>query len=343
MGIAQRTKLVELSETQSAALFGDYVIREKRNWGDILFDFDSIMFEDNDEENENRMNEDGFIPLILDRLLAILPPIRPRHFSIASAPSKCKETSNDSSAYSVQNGKLGFDLDLCVAVVKGQTPHGRPYQGLCSGYLAHRKAFHFVRVWIRPGSFARLPLEPNDPNRSSSHRLFEAPVLFIGAGTGVAPLRSMIRERETIQKGFIPNGFDSSKDCKPSIIVNTNVDNILIFGCRKSSVDYYYGSEWEVLNNSNRLRVFTAFSQEQARKIYVQKVARELGEGQFIGKHILERGGAVYIAGGAKMARAVRDEIVEALGKILPQGNNGAKNLLKKLQRVGKFNVEAWS
>jgi hypothetical protein len=43
------------------------------------------------------------------------------------------------------------------------------------------------------------------------------------------------------------------------------------------------------------------------------------------------------------MARAVKDEIVESLGNILPTGEKGAKILLYKLQRAGKFSVEAWS
>ena len=91
------------------------------------------------------------------------------------------------------------------------------------------------------------------------------------------------------------------------------------------------------------LRVLTAFSQEQKHKMYVQRKLREADEGLLIAKHILENNGAVYIAGGAKMARAVKDEIVECLGKLLPTGENGARSLLQKLQRKGKFSVEAWS
>ena len=59
--------------------------------------------------------------------------------------------------------------------------------------------------------------------------------------------------------------------------------------------------------------------------------------------HILVRKGAVYIAGGSKMARAVKDEILTALGAVLEGGENDAKRLLNKLKRTGLFSIEAWS
>ncbi len=77
--------------------------------------------------------------------------------------------------------------------------------------------------------------------------------------------------------------------------------------------------------------------------MFVQRVLREADEGLLIAKHILENNGAVYIAGGAKMARAVKDELIECLGSVLPNGEKGAKKLLQKLQSVGKFSIEAWS
>ena len=43
------------------------------------------------------------------------------------------------------------------------------------------------------------------------------------------------------------------------------------------------------------------------------------------------------------MARAVKDEIIEQLGKVLEGGENSATKLLKQRQRIGKFSIEAWS
>ena len=51
----------------------------------------------------------------------------------------------------------------------------------------------------------------------------------------------------------------------------------------------------------------------------------------------------MYIAGGSKMARAVKDEIVVALGAVLDGGEKDAKKFLNKLKRIGVFSIEAWS
>ena len=121
------------------------------------------------------------------------------------------------------------------------------------------------------------------------------------------------------------------------------MDNVLVFGCRKKTKDYYYGSEWETLTNNNRLQLIPAFSRDQKHKLYVQRALREANGGELIVRHILERHGAVYVAGGSKMARAVKDEIVEALTNRLDGGEKDAKRLLNKMKRKGLFSIEAWS
>ena len=176
-GCDHRKKLYSLSETADTALYGDYVLREKRSWADILFDFDSIKFEDGGEPKMEAKIDvpPSYLLLTIEHLLMILPPIMPRHFSIASSP-----TANEIEGYSIRNGALGFNLELCVAVVKGSTRYGRQYQGLCSSYLSSLKASDQlqIRAWIRPGSFHRLPLELN------ADRIFKSPVMYVGAGTG---------------------------------------------------------------------------------------------------------------------------------------------------------------
>ena len=136
-----------------------------------------------------------------------------------------------------------------------------------------------VRLWIHPGSFSKLPLTPyvQGNGDSTKFRFFETPVMCIGAGTGVAPLRSLIFEREAqmiskVGKATMPstNEFDTAMDA---------VDNILVFGCRKKTKDYYYGNEWEQLTNSKRLQLIPAFSRDQQHKLYVQRALREANGG----------------------------------------------------------------
>lgn len=289
----QSTKLLSLSETSGAALYTDYILREKRTWADVLYDFDTVT-------------------MTVETLLFLLPPMRPRQFSIASAPATI--------------------VDLCVAVVEGTTPLGRSYHGLCSTYLRDLTIGERVHVWISPGSFGRLPLLP-----SPRQDRFKTPIVFIGAGTGIAPLRGLIQERERVRILM-----SDSTHCVGTTVPYEAPDNILVFGCRKERMDFYYNNEWDTLAKASKLSLYTAFSQDQWHKIYVQQIIRDTQGGTLISVHILEKNGAIFIAGSAKMARAVKDEIVECLSKVLG-GTKEALEVLKTMQRNGKFAVEAWS
>lgn len=311
-GADQRSKLKSLSETSEAALFADYVLREKRSWADVLYDFASLQAPGS--------------KLTLEALLQLLPPIRPRDFSIASAPSKALldgSTPKDDS----------FSLALCVAVVQGTTRLGRNYHGLCSEFLSRmvptEELSPLLQVWIRPGSFGRLPLEIVDDSN------FSIPILCVGAGTGVAPMRGLLQERDAVRSvTAYKNGSPLTPD---------ENDNILVFGCRKQKSDYYYEDEWRAMEQENRVRVLTAFSRDQVHKMYVQRVLKEADNGKLIVKHLLEKNGALYIAGGPRMARAVKEEVIEVLGDALTGGQKQATQLLNKLQRLGRFSIEAWS
>jgi sulfite reductase alpha subunit-like flavoprotein len=246
--------------------------------------------------------------------------------------------------------KEGFELELCVAVVEGKTPLGRSYTGCCSKYLEYTSPCNtdqtttssdIVRLWIHPGSFSNLPLDIRQ--NPTSHHYFETPVIYVGAGTGIAPLRALILEREAIR---MKNEAAAASFSTVAVVDKGNeiVDNILVFGCRMKANDYYYGDEWEALVVAKRLRLISAFSRDQIHKLYVQRALREANgkNGQLIVRHILEHNGAVYIAGGSKMARAVKDEIIEALVSAVGCEKT-AKKLLNRLKRIGQFSIEAWS
>jgi len=251
----------------------------------------------------------------------LLPPIRYREFSIASSPSKEQHRRNGNSQM--------IALELCVAVVKGKTRLGRSFHGLCSHYLSQlSEGESDVRLWIRPGSFHGLPLNPATDTTMSE------PVLYVGAGTGVAPLRSLIAERDTVLYG----------QEKSSTTDEDERDDILVFGCRKKEADFYYEAEWAALEASGRLKLLTAFSRDQWHKVYVQQVIEKADkESKLLSRHILERSGSVYIAGGPKMARAVKDYIVESLSTELGGDDKKAQRVLTTMHLTGRFSVEAWS
>jgi sulfite reductase alpha subunit-like flavoprotein len=385
-GIDQRSKLIALSEPSGAALYGDYIVREKRNWVDVFYDFDSLRCTSG-RKDDCEKGGTAFVRMTTSHLLALLPSMAPRHFSIASSPSYVMHEVRQSSSPSYSFGddcetlKGGFTLDLCVAVVEGTTPLGRTHAGCCSKFLASiipsldddgkaaaidadldittkknttkkKKNSDVVCMWIRPGSFSKLPLQSRDDAQreeldatsNATNRYFQTPVMYIGAGTGIAPLRSLILEREyQVQSKFCTNlppslsSYDLEGD-------DDDMDNILVFGCRKKASDYYYGHDWARLVKGKRLRLIPAFSRDQARgKLYVQRALREANGGELIATHLLKCMGAVYIAGGSKMAMAVKDEIIVALGARLDGGERDAKRYLNKLKRMGLFSIEAWS
>jgi sulfite reductase alpha subunit-like flavoprotein len=316
-GRDQREKLLALAEPSEAALYADYVLREKRTWVDVLHDFDSI--------------RNPGSPLTLEALASLLAPIRPREFSIASSPTLELDRAKTTP------GSL-FGLELCVAVVEGRTPLGRRYHGLCSTYLSQLDFSDLVHLWIRPGSFHGLPTEVD--SSTGRHR---TPVLCVGAGTGIAPLRGLLLEREAVRDLALLD-WDTKTLHLQDELDAIDRDNLLVFGCRKQSSDYYYRQEWDHLSGSGRLGVLTAFSQEQWHKIYVQQVLRRANhDSRLLVRHAVERDGAIYIAGGPKMARAVKDEIIEELARELGGDQKQAKQLITRLQRLGLYSIEAWS
>ena len=317
-GNDQAAKLIELSEPSGAALYADYIIREKRTYSDVFFDFDAVRwnYDETDTATTAIARE-----LTIEYLLSLLPPLYPRQFSIASSPTI-------KAYYSPNCETVSFGIELCVAVVKEKTPFGREYNGVCSSFLSTLgPKSPPMMMWIKPGSFGSLPVSLKPDLHS-----FVTPVLYVGAGTGIAPLRSLYQERE------------SKRLAVTNKSVNESSDQIVIFGCRKESCDYLYRQEWD--NDSEtkyHLRFLTAFSQDQVGKVYVQHVLKNLDEGNFIANHILRMNGYVYIAGGAKMARCVTDEIIESLASHLSGGVTDARKVLKKLSKDGRFRVEAWN
>lgn len=66
MATDQREKLQSLAEVSEAALYADYILREKRSWADVIYDFESLSVESS--------------KLSVEALLTLLPPIRHRDF-----------------------------------------------------------------------------------------------------------------------------------------------------------------------------------------------------------------------------------------------------------------------
>lgn len=247
----------------------------------------------------------------LELVLSFAAPMLPRYFSIASAPSL--------------DGAGRFDL--CVGLLDWHTPLKRHRTGLCSSHLVNAAVGSQLTCFVWQGCLA-LPTTPS-------------PLLCIATGTGIAPIRSVLRQ----VAGLAAHGW-------------TNVPVVLVFGCRHEADDYLYHEEWAELQAKGLLPTLTvipAFSRDTEKKIYVQ---HKLGQhARLVAKFVQpeENGsgaaspslpGVMYVCGNAKqMPKDVQhalEQIVEATVDGV-EDEAGAAAYMRGLARVGRYQVDSWS
>jgi sulfite reductase (NADPH) flavoprotein alpha-component len=230
----------------------------------------------------------GLAPKALsaEQLTALLRPLPPRYYSIASSRKA-----------------VGEEAHLLVAAVRYET-HGRTRGGVASLDITERhKADDHLNVFLRPNPHFRLPADP------------DRPVIMIGPGTGVAPFRGFLQEREAIgAKGR----------------------TWLLFGHRNYLHDFLYQTEWQDWLKSQVLtRLDVAFSRDQPEKRYVQhalwEARRELDAW-------LKDGAALYVCGDANaMAKDVHATLLRILADQRGLDEAGAKAELDAVRRDGRY------
>ena len=169
-------------------------------------------------------------------------------------------------------------VHLTVAAVRYET-HGRRREGVCSTFLADRTTGSTpVNVFVQPSHGFRLPAT-------------DTPIIMIGPGTGIAPFRAFLEERRA---------------------VGAKGQNWLFFGDQRRECDFLYQNELETLRADGYLTRFdTAFSRDQAEKIYVQHRMLENANDLW---SWLENGAHLFVCGDAK--RMAKDVDI-ALHKII--------------------------
>ncbi len=181
----------------------------------------------------------------------------------------------------------------------------------------------------------------------------ERPVVMIGPGTGVAPMRSLIYQRMQWRQelGITSNGENGGA-----------VKDLLFFGCRNADADYFFKEEWEELMASGTpLGVFTAFSRDQVspflllalqsffvlttvrqrQKVYVQDIIRE--QAVLIYASLAMHSGIVYICGSSgRMPQAVREALTEVFQGQGAMERQDAENYLVAMEKSGRYRQETW-
>jgi len=197
---------------------------------------------------------------------ALLKKLQPRLYSIASS----------------LKANPGH-VHLTIAQVRYES-HGRQRGGVCSTFLADRVTPDMpLPVFVQPSHGFRLPTD------------LSKPVIMIGPGTGVAPFRAFLQERQA---------------------TGAQGKNWLFFGEQSRAQSYFYEDEWADLIKAGTLtRLDTAFSRDQEQKIYVQHRMIEQGAELY---RWLEEGAHFYVCGDAsRMAKdvdAALHEVIETHG-----------------------------
>ncbi len=193
------------------------------------------------------------------------------------------------------------EVHLTVSVVRHES-HGRMRKGVCSTFLADRAASAAVPVFVQTSHGFRLPADG------------ARPIIMVGPGTGIAPFRAFLEERG---------------------VTGATGGNWLFFGEQRASVDFLYQDELETMRADGHLtRLETAFSRDQAEKIYVQHRLLEAGRELWAW---LQEGAHFYVCGDAsRMAKdvdAALHQIVEREGGLSADGAAEFVTQLKKEKR----------
>ncbi|KAI9793689.1 MAG: NAPDH-dependent diflavin reductase [Peltula sp. TS41687] len=298
-----KERLLEFTRPQYLDELYDYTTRPRRSILEVLHDFRSVK-----------------IPW--SWVGSVIPVLKGRQFSIASGGS-LKRTS-------IEPGGLGR-FELLVAIVKYRTVIKKVRQGVCSRYLSSLPKGTKLNVLLRKGGLNTAKTEARRP------------VIMVAPGTGVAPMRSLVYERLSWKEEEEGHHQDSKN-------IHTNGlgpsvpgigDNVLFFGCRNKESDFFFREEWEELKSRLGLQVYTAFSRDQKKKVYVQDVIREQAE--VVYRLLHDRSGIVYICGSSgKMPQAVREALIEVFQSQGAVEREDAEKQLLAMEKEGRYKQETW-
>ena len=224
-----------------------------------------------------------------EEIIALLLPIAPRLYSISSSSE-------------AHYGQVHLTVNLNKFKVGEEIK-----SGLASEFLADFPLGEPMEFYIHKNQNFRLPSEETD-------------IIMIGPGTGIAPFRSFLAERD---------------------VTGAEGKNWLFFGEQHFVLDFYYQTEiQEWLTTGVLTKLDTAFSRDQERKIYVQDRIREKAKAF---NNWLENGASIYICGQKNpMSQDVEQAIVEVISKERNITLSEAKQILEELENQGKYQKDVY-
>ncbi|MGC4379213.1 assimilatory sulfite reductase (NADPH) flavoprotein subunit [Fictibacillus sp. Mic-4] len=223
--------------------------------------------------------------------VSVLRKIPPRLYSIASSL-----TANPG------------EVHLTIGTVR-YNAHGRERKGVCSSFCAERlEPGDTLPIFIQHNENFKLPENP------------DTPIIMVGPGTGIAPFRSFMQEREEI-------GAEGK--------------SWLFFGDQHFVTDFLYQTEWQKwLKDGVLTKMDVAFSRDTEEKVYVQHRMLEHSKELF---EWLEEGAAVYICGDEKnMAHDVHHTLLSIIEKEGGMSREKAEAYLADMQQKRRYQRDVY-
>lgn len=226
------------------------------------------------------------VPLRSDDLIGILRKMQPRLYSLASSHACYPD-----------------EAHILVASVRYKT-NDRYKEGACSAYLIDNiEVDQEVMLYVDRNELFRIP---EDGNR---------PMIMIGPGTGIAPFRAFLQERELLEH---------------------TGKNWLFFGDWNFTTDFLYQTEWQKFHKSGLLNeIDVAFSRDQKDKVYVQHKMKKKSKELFAW---IEEGANIYVCGDVnRMAPDVNRAFTEIIQKEGNMNIQKAKEYMINLKKQNRY------
>jgi sulfite reductase (NADPH) flavoprotein alpha-component len=226
-----------------------------------------------------------------EAFIEALDPLQPRLYSISSSPK------TNPARISLTVDSVRYEIDK------------RTRLGVCSTFLGGRiTPGDKVRIYVQKAQHFALP---NDPGK---------PIIMIGPGTGIAPFRAFLHERQaTMAPGR----------------------NWLFFGHQRSNYDFFYEDELVAMRSAGLLtRLTLAWSRDSEEKIYVQHRMREVGRDLW---SWLNDGAHIYVCGDAlRMAKDVEAALVDIIAQHGGCAPAEAVKFLAELKAKGRYQTDVY-
>ncbi len=223
--------------------------------------------------------------------IAILRKMPGRLYSIASSYAANEE-----------------EVHLTIGTVRYES-HGRKRKGVCSTLCAERlESGDTIPIYIQKNPNFKLPEHP------------DTPIIMVGPGTGIAPFRAFMQEREETE---------------------AEGKSWLFFGDQHFMTDFLYQTEWQQwLKDGVLTKMDVAFSRDSDEKVYVQHRMREQSKELYTW---IQEGAVIYICGDEKhMAHDVHETLITIIEQEGQMNREQAEQYLSEMQQQKRYQRDVY-